>query len=343
MDRTMCTWAVVPWLYDAGLAVRLSQHLFNLQMARYRDQYPCIIFATNTTYTPPALPAHMEIKLEVVTGPPSDKQVESVQAALRLSENMANIPSMFDADLNMKLSQHLFDIQFERYLRQAAYGDSSVSMIAQAKPVNANNSEVANPLDMQEDDGEHNREPGDRGVSVMELASSGAAQKPAEVPCDPIPRPRTAARNMVELPEPVRLGLKENSVELLKLGLEDTTKLLVEIGAGLNDVKQILIVTQQSMARALNSVDYFGGSGDSFPHTLINAAGEEPHLSGLPSLPNLQYKLRYGNISIPDSDIARYLLFYGIGGELIQTGDRPEIIEGKRAAAIATLKSYLSV
>ncbi|KAG8712815.1 hypothetical protein FRC08_014068 [Ceratobasidium sp. 394] len=112
VGRALNEVANTPVLYDADLAMRLSMHLFSIQMARYRDKHSCIIFPSHITHTPPQLPTHIPVELEPVTGSPSDKEIKSVQSALRLSENMANVPSMFDADLSMKLSQHLFNIQF---------------------------------------------------------------------------------------------------------------------------------------------------------------------------------------------------------------------------------------
>jgi hypothetical protein len=79
------------------------------------------------------LPTHIPVTIEPIAGPPSDKQVQRVQTALRLSEDLVNsmlthsyfsdwkwlmvvkVPSMYDGDLSMKLSQHLFDIQFGRF------------------------------------------------------------------------------------------------------------------------------------------------------------------------------------------------------------------------------------
>ncbi|QRV82957.1 hypothetical protein RhiJN_10973 [Ceratobasidium sp. AG-Ba] len=124
----------VPGLYDPDLTVGLSEYLFGVQMGiwkliksnprntkeRYREKYPCIIFPSSTTYTPPQLPPHIRVSLEPVKNTPSDDQIKSVQTALRISENLANVPSMFDADLSMNLSQHLFDIQFGRYLWKTA-------------------------------------------------------------------------------------------------------------------------------------------------------------------------------------------------------------------------------
>ncbi|KAG9085521.1 hypothetical protein FRC06_003566, partial [Ceratobasidium sp. 370] len=242
----------VPVLYDADLAMRLSMHLFSIQMARYRDKYPCIIFPTDTTHTPPQLPAHIPVELEPVTGPPSDDQIKSVQNALRLSENLANVPSMFDADLSMRLSQHLFDIQFERYLRQVADGNSSALMMSsQARNANMNESDGAEPPGMQNDSLESTRVQGDRDVLTTGTTGSGSIYGSTEVQFEP----------------------QQSLAEVLKIGLENTNKVLGEMRDGLEGVKQVMIVTQQSMARDRNWS--YGRSGPMY--TLLNATGEAPH------------------------------------------------------------------
>ncbi|KAG8680885.1 hypothetical protein FRC08_015982 [Ceratobasidium sp. 394] len=154
----------------------------------------------------------------------------------------------------------------------------------------------------------------------------GPLQPSGEEPRDTVRRPRTATGSTLGPLEPVQPEPQKNSVELLKLGLEDTNKLLVEIGGGLKHVKQTLVVTQQSMARGFNRTLYGSNVGWQFPHTLLNAEGEEPLLSGLPNLTDLQYHLHHGN-PVSNSDIAQYLLFYGIGGGggFIQPGGQPTI------------------
>ncbi|KAG9085520.1 hypothetical protein FRC06_003565 [Ceratobasidium sp. 370] len=272
--------ANVPVLYDADLAMRLSMHLFSIQMARYRDKYPCIIFPTDTTHTPPQLPAHIPVELEPVTGPPSDDQIKSVQNALRLSENLANVPSMFDADLGMRLSQHLFDIQFERYLRQVADGNSSALMMSsQAQNANMNESDGGEPPSMQHDSLGSTRVQGDRDVLITGPVGSGSIYGSTEMrPQDPALQSRTAARPTVELLEPTQSEPKQSLVELLKNGLENTNKVLGEVRDGLEGVKQVLIVTQQSMARGLNVSSCKSGP----VYTLLSAKGEEPHVREIP-------------------------------------------------------------
>ncbi|KAG9073948.1 hypothetical protein FS749_014538, partial [Ceratobasidium sp. UAMH 11750] len=52
---------------------------------------------------------------------------------------------MFDADLSMRLSQHLFDIQFERYLHQVADGDRSAPVVTtRVEEVDSNHSDRGN-------------------------------------------------------------------------------------------------------------------------------------------------------------------------------------------------------
>ncbi|KAG8695144.1 hypothetical protein FRC08_008009 [Ceratobasidium sp. 394] len=322
----------VPVLYDADLAMCLSMHLFSIQMARYRDKHPCVVFPSNITHTPPQLPAHIPVELGPVTGPPSDSKFKSVQNALRLSENMASVPSMFDADLSMNLSQHLFNIQFERYLRQVADGNPSApATIPQAGDVNMNNSDTADPPGVHNGIPESNREHGDRDALTIETAGLESTQEsPAVCPRDHASKLSVATRNTIELLEPIRTESNQDFAPLLKIGLDDTNKLLA-------DLKQVLIGTQQSMARGLNRTSR---STDTWQctHTLLNRNGEEPH-NLVPSLRTLQYNLIYGN-QVQSSDVARLLRFYGLGREFIEEGDNPAIKEGKIDAARAELRSF---
>ncbi|CAE6504628.1 unnamed protein product [Rhizoctonia solani] len=107
----------IPDICTPELLSRLSEHLFSAQMARYRSQYPCSIFRTDTIYTPPVLPAHVSSNLEPVSGTPSSEQIAKVQEAVRLYQRLAEIPTMFDPQVNADLSQHFFNIQMEAYLR----------------------------------------------------------------------------------------------------------------------------------------------------------------------------------------------------------------------------------
>ncbi|KAG8738117.1 hypothetical protein FRC10_007263 [Ceratobasidium sp. 414] len=202
-------------------------------------------------------------------------------------------------------------------------------MTPQVGRANANDVYEANPLGAQEHECERNGEQRDPDVPIAESAAPDPIQQSPTAPRNLALQPETATQDAVELLEPMQSEPKRDSAELLKLGLEDTNKFLVDIRAGLKDMKQVLVATQQSMARGLNMTNH--KSGSQFLHTLVNAEGEEPH-----------YNLARGN-PVQDSDIAQYLRFYGIGGEFIHAEDQQTIKEGERARAITTLRSYLGI
>ncbi|KAG8730271.1 hypothetical protein FRC11_007120 [Ceratobasidium sp. 423] len=87
----------IPGMHNPGLLMGLADHLFSVQMGCY-------------VYTP-ALPSHIPIHLDPISGAPSDEEIMKAQDALQTYQEFRRIPSMFDARINMDLSQHLFDIQ----------------------------------------------------------------------------------------------------------------------------------------------------------------------------------------------------------------------------------------
>ncbi|CAE6409048.1 unnamed protein product [Rhizoctonia solani] len=119
----------VPGMHEPGLLMKLADHLFSAQMARYRSKYSLITFPSDATYIPPALPAHISVNLELISGSPSDEEIMKVQDAAHSYQGLRTYPSMFDAHVNMELSQHLFDIQMARYMRCA--GESQPSQVTE--------------------------------------------------------------------------------------------------------------------------------------------------------------------------------------------------------------------
>ncbi|CAE6389691.1 unnamed protein product [Rhizoctonia solani] len=115
-------------LGDPLLLVRLSEHLFCAQMARYRRAYLDVVLPEHTTYTPPTLPAHINVHLEPITGIPSGEEVVKVQEAIRLYQQFSNVPSMFNPYVNVELSQHLFDIQMGSYVQEYTFRLSSFNL-----------------------------------------------------------------------------------------------------------------------------------------------------------------------------------------------------------------------
>ncbi|CAE6487971.1 unnamed protein product [Rhizoctonia solani] len=82
---------------DSVLLSRLSEHLFDLQMVLgYHVSGGTQIFTvpnkdSNTPqYAPPTLPVHVAVKLEVVSGIPSEKDIIKVQDAIRAYQQFVN-------------------------------------------------------------------------------------------------------------------------------------------------------------------------------------------------------------------------------------------------------------
>ncbi|CAE6439871.1 unnamed protein product [Rhizoctonia solani] len=117
--------ADIPGTGDRKLLARLYDHLFDAQMAKYRAGCFNAIFPEvygilfNTTYTPPTLPVYVTVRLEPVTGTPSEEEAIKVQSAVQSYQQFANVPALFDSRVDMELSQHLFDVQMARYTQRA--------------------------------------------------------------------------------------------------------------------------------------------------------------------------------------------------------------------------------
>ncbi|CAE6403447.1 unnamed protein product [Rhizoctonia solani] len=119
----------IPGMHDSGLIMKLTEHLFSAQMARYRNKYSLITFPSDAVYTPPTLPTHISVNLEPISGAPTDSEIIKVQEAFQTYQELRRFPSMFDTQVNMELSQHLFDIQMARYMRVA--GESPPNPVPQ--------------------------------------------------------------------------------------------------------------------------------------------------------------------------------------------------------------------
>ncbi|CAE7051822.1 unnamed protein product [Rhizoctonia solani] len=117
----------VPGMGDSRLLAQLSEHLFNVQMVKYRNKYSGAVFPETTTYTPPTLPILVPVRPGPVIGVPSEDQIIKVQDAVRLYQQFSNAPSVYDHRISMELSQHLFDIQMANYMQRAKHNGTSVN------------------------------------------------------------------------------------------------------------------------------------------------------------------------------------------------------------------------
>ncbi|CAE6411800.1 unnamed protein product [Rhizoctonia solani] len=283
--------AQIPHLCNPELSLQLSQHLFNIQMAVYRDKYPLSIFLRDNTYTPPSLPTHIPIALEPVTGSPSNEQLKAAQNAMRIVESRGSGP-LFDPELNMHLSQHSFNLQFARYIQ-----DSTLGRFA-SKP--------------------------------DELRQSQSAVHPRSE------EPRNVRSEPVQDPDRVnptqRLGSEQDSggphasaeITQLRETATNIKELMSESKGILENINRVLIATQRNQT-------VVGGLDKSYYlyRNPVNDQGITAVESGLPQLRYYCYKRTYYlSEHINNTQLAGYLKFFNIGADLIEGEDVPRLKAG---------------
>ncbi|CUA69483.1 hypothetical protein RSOLAG22IIIB_08490 [Rhizoctonia solani] len=294
-------------------------------MTCHRHKYTTSALPSDVVYDPPSLPAYIPVELKPVTGPPSNEEIASVHTALRVSENFANVPSIFDPDLHVQLSQHLFDIQLARHVQrsiiQRAMADISVS---QNQTVRQRDSGGTDPSNIPE-------------THTSPTATPGQVTGPTETQ-RPIPEQSNSLNEPTSYQNPNQRDVARRSTELM-----------MEIRNRLDDVSRILVGTQNSLARGFNSSflhGYSAGDGISHDlgvHSLINDRGELPEAYNLPTFKSLG---NYQGVSfvidnLTGNDLARYLRFYNIGEDMIEEGEELKIKSDMTDDARAALSRRL--
>ncbi|CAE7144712.1 unnamed protein product [Rhizoctonia solani] len=68
-------------------------------------------------YTPPTLPAHLSniYDLKPILGVPTHEKIKMIHAVIGAVEAGSRIPELYDPDLSLQLSQHLFSVQMAVY------------------------------------------------------------------------------------------------------------------------------------------------------------------------------------------------------------------------------------
>ncbi|CAE6541859.1 unnamed protein product [Rhizoctonia solani] len=287
-------------LRNTDLSIELSQHLFDIQMVCHRQKYPIVASAllNDVIYDPPTLPAYIPIELKPVTGPPSNEEVTSVHTALRISESFVNVPSIFDPDIHVELSQHLFDIQLARHIQR-----SITRRLAPAPSVSINQS-----------------------VSHEDSTETGATNAPG-THTSPIATSGQAIESSGTQHPPHEITSHPNPTETNELC--GTVDLMIQIRDKLEKMTRVLIGSQNSLARGYNSgtISYYSGtiSHNIGAHSLINDYGEVPETYNLPTF-TLVSNGMYNYAKFPIDDltenvVARYLRFYSIGEEMIEESE----------------------
>ncbi|CAE6435798.1 unnamed protein product [Rhizoctonia solani] len=361
---------------DFMLLARLSEHLFNAQMARYRGKQLGVIFPEYMIYTPPTLPAHVSVRLEPVTGAPSEEEVIKVQEATRSYQQFSNAPSLFDPRVNMELSQHLFDIQMARYMQRAKQNPIPVPrqtpgsrLVEQTTDVvedlNATTNNIgtgANAIELIEP----GRVVADVGIRDALEASNRLAEQAnrlaeranaliersnqlMEQPSQLTNQPKSLA----EQPTGIVGRLTEHLERFDRLA-ERLIKPTDAIGDTLKKMNRVLVWIQHAIVRNRqdNTITAFD--------CLVNEDGEIPALSLITGRSSFKYVSADNpnsvtsvnpviggatrELRIPNEWLGRFVRFYGVAEGLVENENDENISlkTGKEAIARIRLRQYLS-
>ncbi|EUC53525.1 hypothetical protein RSOL_009020 [Rhizoctonia solani AG-3 Rhs1AP] len=339
--------AQVPHLCNPELSLQLSQHLFSVQMAVYRNAYPLSILPRDNTYAPPSLPTHIPITLETVTGSPSNEQLKTAQDAMRIVESRGYGP-LFDPDLNMHLSQHLFNLQLARYIQDSTLGQFT------SRPNESRHIPLNNP-GSDEGSGAGSMAGSNAGSGGSSDAGSMAGSLEMLPPDTIDTRPEAhitqpeLARSAVPVPnitrplgpEPVS-ARNHTSPEITQLAQAmDTIKELMSESKGvLENINRVLIATQrnQAVTGVYNTNTYVHRNP-------VNDRGVTAVESGLPQL-RYYYCGRNYHISVLNpAQLAGYLRFFDIGADLIEgtENDVPRLKDGVQIQAGNLILKHLGL
>ncbi|CAE6533051.1 unnamed protein product [Rhizoctonia solani] len=360
----------IPGLLDPGLNMKLGDHLFSAQMARYRSKYSLITFPSDATYIPPALPIHITINLEPISGAPSDGEMTKVQDALHSYQELRRFPSMFDAHVNMELSQHLFNIQMARYMRHA--GESQPNPMPQATssaesprqtveqaPDAPNVPEILEePTVSTNNAGTGANAAGDHEAS-QPSSHVGAMDSSNERATHTVDQSNLASQSDQQVERFSQLFERfnhlieqssQNTVKANELS-EQANKSWERIRDVLGNVNRVLVGIQHALVRnhkgnTINALDCLVNEKGMTPAILDNGYTFRRLLELFSGDPERQTQAIIDgathNIYIPDVWVGYFLNFYGIGAGLCESETTTKLQFGKQKDARARLSKYLS-
>ncbi|CAE6532880.1 unnamed protein product [Rhizoctonia solani] len=255
--------AEIPGMGDPVLISRLSEHLFDAQMARYRTAYLATTFPENTTYTPPTLPAHVPVQLELVAGIPSEAEIIRVQDAIRLYHQFSNAPSMFDPHANMELAQHLFDLQMARHMRRAR--QTHAPQETSSTNLTRTLEQAAEPI--EERDASATNNPG-TGAGVVETVQPALDERF----CDAIERSNRLAEQANELTERANLLIERSNMiaERSNQLVEKSSQPVVQSNEHTDRFNQLFERLNQHMERSTQLAEQSSKPVEKLGEVLVN-------------------------------------------------------------------------
>ncbi|CAE6422856.1 unnamed protein product [Rhizoctonia solani] len=336
--------AEIPGMGDSVLISRLSDHLFDVQMARYQSKYLATISPENMTYTPPTLPAHISIRLEPVTGVPSEEEVIKVQDAIRSYQQFSNAPLIFDPRVNMELSEHLFNIQMgkESHASSIPYEIPRTNLTETVERVtnvteepSPSTNNIGTGADVV-DSGRAVQDTGTRDAIERSNRLAEQANQLAERANLLLERSNQIAERSNRLMEQARQPVDQLNksaehfhglFERLDKHLEQSNdiakgsvKPVEKLGDVLRNINRVLVRIQHAIIRYTFG-NILKNTGPEFS-VVINGVSR--------------------NSALADSWLGKFLYFYGIGSGLCEDLFSAQLMEGKEDAARERLSDYLS-
>ncbi|QRW24015.1 laminin domain protein [Rhizoctonia solani] len=272
-----------PALYDHKLSTQLAQHLFTVQMVSFQGRIH--IHPRSSHY-------HVYILGTGYWGP-SDEELESAYGVVRAMENLANSP-FFDPVLGVKLSQHLFNIQFARYVQDANQGQFTQSQI-QGRP-----SPPVDEVDIP-------------AVTISNSVSHQETLNPTHT--EPESATPSLAENATHVQPRSRPGVESQSndkLDKLCAYQQETNRLLSSNEELLRVIKLTLISGNSNTNVRFNRV------GSYTSYQTMNEKGEFPWMYHLQSTSGGSSGELYN--PVVGKELVAYLKFYNIGTELIEEG-----------------------
>ncbi|KAF8593663.1 hypothetical protein BDV93DRAFT_584284 [Ceratobasidium sp. AG-I] len=233
---------------------------------------------------------------------------------------MASVPSMYDADLSMQISQHLFDLQLARYIKRTnethyAIHDEIASAESSKKP-SAKRPRV--PIDSTFDTEQAVFEAGGSKLadgSDHETSSDGQTARPSSL--DPPSATTELLAGVNGIIEQLKVNQDQVDQQLAGMQdkLKDGMKDALEVAA--EKITRMMIKLRNHDARGLNA-----GNDYVYQH-IVTEDGEAPTALAVPWATNSGGYQFWDYAS--ETTLAQYLHYYNIGTELVEQGDPPTL------------------
>ncbi|CAE6458126.1 unnamed protein product [Rhizoctonia solani] len=334
----------VPDICDSMLLAGLSEHLFDVQMAKYRSKHSKKLSLAGTIYIPPQLPPHLPRQLEIVSGIPSREEIIKVQRIIKIYQKYTEVPSMFDPQLDAELSQHLFDLQMAKYMERRVSGQ-----INHAHPGTSTSQFIVSAPAFQESNSkgptlnDHNRTGNDFAQEYRQTQATLETQI-----CHAMQQSNRLAKQANQLTERSN-WLAEQSNRLV----EQSNRPVEKLGDALEKINKVLVGIQHAIVRSHK------GNTISALDCLVNEIGETPGISRVVDETSISWlsACQSGepdchlpvvidgiaqDVYIDDLWLGDLLYFYGIGEGLCESKTSIKLKPGVEADARQRLSKYLS-